>query len=463
MSLPPFAPLPALSASVDDLAPVIEAAADTLWEFAEIRYEEVRSAAYLKEMLEEHGFAVTHDTVAGIPTAFVAEIGQGEPIIGLLAEYDALPGLGNAPVPRKEPRADGRTHGHGCGHNLIGSGAVGAALAVARVIQAGMLPGTIRLYGTPAEEGGQGKVYMARTGVFDDLDACLHWHPGDHAGAFNEISAANTKLIVEFFGVTAHAGGQPWQGRNALHAVELFSHGVNLMREQMQPSGRVQYIVQQGGEATNIIPDYCRVQIAYRDATLDLVNQYVAWIEQIAQGAAMATQTRAQVSFEGALHELLPNGPLAQRMQEIVEQVGAPRFDAAEQSFGRQVQQAMELPVTGLAEEVAPLPAEPLKGYSTDVGDVSKIVPTMGLRMPSVPRGVSMHTWGATACHGTSIGRKAAIQAAKALALLTADLLTDADLRQAAQADFTRRMDGASYVSPLPAERTLPPWLVTEA
>jgi aminobenzoyl-glutamate utilization protein B len=448
-----------VQAAVDDLTPIIENAADTLWDFAEVRYEEVRSAAFLKELLEEHGFNITHDTVAGIPTAFVAEIGAGGPIIGILAEYDALPGLGNAPVPRREPRADGLTNGHGCGHNLIGAAAVGAALAVGRAVQAGRLPGTLRLYGTPAEEGGQGKLYMARAGVFDDLDTCLHWHPDEQAGVFHMRSAANTKLNIEFYGKTAHAGAQPWQGRSALHAVELFCHGVNLMREQMQPTGRVQYIVEQGGAATNIIPDYARVQIAYRDATLDLVNDYVAWIKEIAAGAALATRTSAEVSFEGALHDLLPNTPLAVRMQAVMEQVGAPSFDAAEEAFARQVQEEMGLPVTGLVADVAPLPNEPLMGFSTDVGDVSKLVPTMGLLMPSVPAGVSMHTWGATACHGMSIGRKAAVQAAKGLAVMAADLLTDADLRAAARADFEERMAGRPYVSPLPDEFVLPPML----
>ncbi|MEZ4558282.1 MAG: amidohydrolase [Caldilineaceae bacterium] len=452
-------PRPDLQAVVDDFAPLIETAADTLWDFAEVRYEEVRSAAYLKELLEEHNFAITHDTVAGIPTAFVAEIGAGEPVIGILAEYDALPGLGNAPVPRREPRADGLTNGHGCGHNLIGSAAVGAALAVGRAVQAGALPGTVRLYGTPAEEGGQGKVYMARAGVFDDLDVCLHWHPDDAAAVFHVRSAANTKLIVEFYGTTAHAGSQPWQGRSALHAVELFTHGVNLMREQMQPTGRVQYIVEQGGEATNIIPDYARVQIAYRDATLEQVNDYVAWIKEIAEGAALATRTRAQVTFEGAVHDLMPNGPLAERMQQVLDQVGTPVFDAEEEAFARQVQAEMGLTVTGLAGTVTPLLDEPRMGFSTDVGDVSKIVPTMGLRMPSVPEGVSMHTWGATACHGMSIGRKAAVQAAKGLAVMTAELLTDAELREAAQADFAARMGGRPYVSPIPPEFELPPML----
>ncbi len=341
--------------TVNDLSPIIEAAADTLWDFAEVRYEESRSSAYLKEMLEEHDFTITHDTVAGIPTAFVAEIGSGEPVIGILAEYDALPGLGNAAAPRKQPRADGLTSGHGCGHNLIGSGAVGAALAVGWSIQAGQLPGTLRLYGTPAEEGGQGKVYMARAGVFEDLDVCLHWHPNDQASVFNVRSAANIKLNVDFFGITAHAGGQPWQGRSALHAAELFCHGVNLMREQMRPSGRVQYIIEQGGEATNIIPEYARVQIAYRDENLDLVEEYAAWIRQIAEGAALATQTRGEVSFEGAVHDLMPNRPLAERLQVILEALGTPLFDEEEQVFARQVQAEMGLPVTGLDMAVPPL------------------------------------------------------------------------------------------------------------
>ncbi len=439
---------PSLAAAVDQVSPTIIAVADQLWNFAEIAYTEVRSSALLKQVLQAHGFTLTHATVGELDTAFVAEYGTGAPIIGILAEYDALPGLGNTTDPVPTPRPDGQTNGHGCGHNLIGAGALGAALALRAVLHAEQLPGTLRLYGTPAEEGGIGKVLMAQTGVFHDLDACLHWHPAHLTGTFTLKTTANAKLKIEFHGKTAHAGMSPWLGRSALHAAELFAHGVNLMREHLEPTARVHYIYTRAGEAANIVAEYAALQLAVRDATVAQVQQATTWIEQIAAGAALATQTRSTTTVQAQVHDLLSNTPLAERAYAHLQQLMPISYTDAELDFAHAIQQALHVPQQGMNTKVL-FPQEISIGGSTDVGDVSKITPTMGIAVQSLPLGVSLHTWAATACHGTSIGHKAAITAAHALALLGYDLFTDAGLRAAARADFEQRMQGSRYeISP---------------
>jgi aminobenzoyl-glutamate utilization protein B len=436
------------------VAPKIIEAADQLWRFSEIGLHEHQSSAYLKALLTQHGFTITAPTVGALPTAFIAEYGVGAPIIGILCEYDALPGLGNAAVPRPEPRADGLTTGQGCGHNLIGSGAVGAALAVRAWLEASQTPGTVRLYGCPAEENWYGKVLMAREGVFNDLDAALHWHPLDNTATANVRTTATSRLSVEFFGKTAHAGNSPWEGRSALHALELFAHGVNLMREHLHPTSRVQYIFKVTGVATNVVPDYASAEIAFRGDNPDHVAAGIAWLRDIVAGAAHATQTTSKVTFRTGTNDLLPNTPLAQRTQHILETLDTPDYSAAEQEFARTVQKALGLPEKGMLRAVLPLMPELSMGGATDVGDVSKITPTMGFVLPTIPAGVSLHTWAVTACAGMSIGHKAAIHAAKVLATLAAELFTDADLRAAAKADFTKRMGGKAFVSLLPADAT---------
>jgi aminobenzoyl-glutamate utilization protein B len=441
-------------ACAEAAAAEIMAAADQLWQFAEVGLTEHRSSAYLKDRLRQQGFAITTEGCAGMPTAFVAECGTGAPIIGILAEYDALPGLGNAAVARPEPRADGVEAGHGCGHNLIGSGALGAALALHSWLAQSGAPGTLRLFGCPAEENWSGKALMARAGVFDGLDAALHWHPLDRTITAQVHTTAVANLHIAFSGKTAHAGNNPWDGRSALHALELFAHGVNLMREHLRPTARVHYIFLDTGTAANVVPDRASLEIRFRDSTPELVADGVTWIGEIAEGAARATRTRAKVTFETGCNDILPNTPLAERTQAILESLGAPEYSDEEQAFARSVQASAGLPLTGMLGAVVPLRGELQMGGSSDVGDVSKIAPTMGFALPAVPEGVSLHTWAVTACGGMSIGHKAALQAAKVLAALAADLFTDAELRLAAQADFARRMGGRSYLSLLPEHAT---------
>ncbi|SRR6266851_3645742 len=453
--------------AVEQARPTMERLARELWQLAELSLQEVQSARLIMDMLREEGFTITSKGTARVPTAFIAEWGTDRPILGVLVEYDALPGLGNEAVPHQEPRKDHVTSGHGCGHNLLGSAAIGAAIALKNLASAHHIPGTLRVFGCAAEETEGAKVYMAREGLFNDLDAVLHWHPDSDAAVTNIRSAATNSVRIEFFGKAAHAGGVPWLGRSALHAAELCAHGINLMREHVEPTARIHYVFEKGGEAPNVVPDYARIRLYVRDIDRAHVEASTAWIRQIAEGAALATQTRVVALVYSGIYDLLPNRPLAERMQAHLERLGVPSFSEEEQAFARELQSNFGVEPQGMATTTTPLPAdEPAFGFSTDVGDVSWCTPTMGCGMPTVPLEVGLHTWAATACHGTSIGLKGAMHAAHVLAATGVDILTDADLRQAARADFERRTNGKPYISPLGPEMErpleIPDWVLQE-
>ncbi len=457
----------AIDQAVEQTRPTIERLASELWQLAELSLQEVKSARLIMNILQEAGFRIVSNGTAKVPTAFIAEWGTGTPVLGVLAEYDALPGLGNEPVSRQEARRDQVTSGHGCGHNLLGSAAIGAAIALKNLMTEQSIPGTLRLYGCAAEETEGAKIYMAREGLFDDLDVALHWHPGPKAAVSYIKSTAINSFKVEFFGKSSHAGGAPWLGRSAVHAAELFAHGVNLMREHVEPTARIHYIYEKGGEAPNVVPDYARMRLYVRDVDRAHVEASTAWIRQIAEGAALATQTRVKALVYAGLYDLLPNRPLAERMQVHLERIGVPAYSKEEITFAQEVQQNFGIEMQGMATEPSALSVtEVLMGASTDVGDVSWNTPTMGCNMPTVPLGIGMHTWAATACHGTSIGRKGAFYAARVLAATGIDVLTDPKLRQAARSDFEQRTAGKPYVSPLGPEMEhpleIPDWVLQE-
>ncbi len=429
----------------------------TLWEYAEIALEEERSAAYLADVLEKEGFSVQR-AVAGMPTAFVAEWGEGHPIVGVLAEYDALPNIGNDPVPRRQARADGHLHGHGCGHNLFGAGSVGAAIILKRVMEKHDLKGTVRLYGTPAEETLIGKVYMANAKLFDDLDAALDWHPSLNTGVLNHTGQAMNNFAVEFFGRSAHGAYDPWNGRSALDAAELMNHGVNLMREHIEPTARIHYVMTNAGEAPNVVPDYARAWYYVRDDNREKVGKNYGWILDIAAGAAQATRTKHEVTLITGVHEMLLNRPLQEAAQANLERVGAPDYTEDEQAFARELQGFLELEQTGISEEVDPLAdePEPVEGGSTDVAEVSRITPTVSLEVASTAQGLPWHSWSTAASHGTQGAAKAAQVAARVLALTGVDLLTDADLLARSRAFFDEKKDDAPYRSPIPVDQKPP-------
>jgi aminobenzoyl-glutamate utilization protein B len=439
-----------VAAALDAARPAIERISAEVWELAELSLEEHESAKVHVRELEEAGFEIATGT-AGVETAFLAERRFGDgPVVGFLAEYDALPGLGNEAVPRQQPRGDGNTSGHGCGHNLLGAALTGAAIAAANALEAGGGSGTVRVYGCAAEEAEGAKVYMARDGLFEDVDACLHWHPWSIAGVLNMRLAAVNTVRLAFHGRTAHAGMEPWSGRSALDALELAAHAINLMREHIEPTARTHYVYEEAGEAPNVVPDYARMLLLIRDIDRAHVVATTEWVKQIAEGAALATQTRAEVDVFFGMWDLLPNTPLAERMQQHLEAVGVPAWTDDEQAFARECQANMGLPEAGLATNVVPLQPEVAIGGSSDVADVSWNTPTMGVVMPTVPLGVSMHTWAVTACGGMSIGLKAALAATDVLTRTALDVFADAELRAAARADFERRTEGVEYVSPIP-------------
>lgn len=435
--------------AVDDVSPTIEEVSKKLWDISEISLQEVKSSKYLKNILEKNDFKLTSEGTSGVPTAFIAEYGSGTPVLGIMLEYDALPGLGNEAVPYEQPRKDGLTSGHGCGHNLIGAGALGAALALKNMMAENKFGGTLRVYGGAAEESEGAKVYMARDGLFNDVDAMLHWHPLNVAGVANIRTAAQSRMHIEFSGKSAHAGLAPWDGRSALDAVEIFLHSVNMMRGHIRPTARVQYIITNGGDAPNIIPDKASVLLTYRDENREYVENHVAWLKSMAEGAALATQTKAlAVDFYG-MYDLLPNTPMAERMQHHLEEVGLPQYTEQEIDFATKLQEAAGFKASGMADSIMPMPNEPTLGGCTDVGDVSWNTPTMGLIMPASPKEIGVHTWMATASHGSSLGIKAAVAAAKVLTLIGVDLLVDNEFLQQVKKDFAKRTEGFAYKSPI--------------
>jgi len=422
----------------------------SLWRFAETSLREVRSAEAMIAFLEEEGFTVERG-VADMPTAFVATWGTGSPVVGILAEFDALPGLSNVVATHKEPLAPGAP-GHGCGHNLFGTASAGAAVAAKAVMETHGISGTVKLFGTPAEETVIGKVYMARDGVFDGLDAALDWHPSDHTGVDFSRTRAMNNFKVEFFGATAHGASDPWNGRSALDAVELMNHAVNMLREHVRPSTRIHYVIEDGGGAPNVVPDYARVWYYVRDLDRDGVESTYQWVLQAAEGAAMATQTTHEVNFITGVHAYLLNRPLSELLDRNLRAVGPPRWTDEEQAFARAIQQATDKPEEGMFEGIEDLPDEeiPAQGGSTDVAEVSRLAPTAKLRVASTPVDAPWHAWPVVATSGMSIGHKAMLTAARVLGAAAVEIMVSPDVVQAARQAFAEKMAGQPYETPLP-------------
>jgi aminobenzoyl-glutamate utilization protein B len=421
--------------------------ADKVWNTPELGFHELKSSSYEGTVLADHGFAMSDRGIGGIDTSWIATWGSGSPVIGILVEFDALPELGQEPVPTRTPRKDGNTNGHGCGHNLIGSGGVGAAISLKDYMEAEGVEGTLKVFGCPAEELLIGKNYMAKAGAFEGLDACLHHHPGPRNIAFNFQMQASADLAIEWRGKSAHAAVAPWAGRSALHAMEVFVTAANAMREQMLPTCRLHYYMVEGPKAVNTVPAYVKLIVRFRAADTDTVADYVAWIKDIAKGAALATQTQEEVTVISTLYDLLPNDALSDRLTEHMRRYFPVEWSDDEQAFAKSIQKEMEVPEEGMATDVWPNPAGALMGGSTEVGDVSWSVPTGGVVFAAAPLGVALHTWGVTACVGMSIGHKAVVQSAKTLAATGLDLMTQPELIKAAREEFDKRTGGKPYKS----------------
>lgn len=459
-----------MASSPQDLQPLLDSVDEVMiglcmdvWRESEVSLEEVESARFHISALRDAGFQITHDGAGGIPTAFVAEWSQGTdgPVVAYLPEYDALPGLGNEAEPRVQPRADGLTSGHGCGHNLLGAAATAAAIATKLWAEQSGSACTLRVYGCAAEETEGAKVYMVRAGLFDDVDACVCWHPAPFPAAGLLRTAAINDIKVEFFGKSAHAGLAPWEGRSALHAVELFAHGLNLMREHIEATSRIHYVYESAGQAPNVVPDYSRMWLRMRDANRPKLDALTEWASSIAQGAALATQTTSSFDVYFGCWDLLPNAPLAHRVHHHLTAFGAPQWTDAEHEFGRQAQQAFGVPPAGLATQVAPFIPDMTAGGSTDVGDVSWVTPTVAFAAPTMPLGIGLHTWPATACHGMSIGHRGARLATAVMTATAIDVVTDAAFRAELRADFDTRRGDQRHSSAIPPERTVPLGLPT--
>jgi aminobenzoyl-glutamate utilization protein B len=446
---------------LDGLRPELVAANQEIWNFAELGLEEYRSAARLIRMLKKEGFKV-REGLSGMPTAFVAEYGSGKPVIGILAEYDALPELSQDITGQRKP-IFGRSTGHGCGHCALGTAAVGSALAVKQAIDKHRLPGTVRLYGTPAEETVIGKVYMTLDGQFADLDACLHWHPGTR----NRLWYASSKAVISakftFHGLAAHASGSPEKGRSALDGVELMNVGANYMREHVKETNRIHYVITKGGGQPNVVPATAQVWYYVRANAHEDAEYQFDWLRDIADGAAKMTRTKVSVQIDTDCHEIIPNYPLSKVIHRNFKRIGPPRFDKADLELARQLQSPLRAdfglketkPLNDTIEDLSEKPAPPDAG-STDVGDVSWHVPTSGLGTVCFAAGSPGHSWQNVAAVGSPIGHKGLVVAAKVLALSAIDLLQNPKELEEAKKDFQERMKGRKYTTRIPKGQKAP-------
>lgn len=406
-----------------------------LWEWAEVGYQEENSSGLLQSKLSAAGFAIEKG-VADIPTAFIAEYGSGGPVIAILAEYDALPGINQDDAATRAP-VDGKGAGHACGHNLFGAGSMTAAIAIKEWLEETGTPGRIRLYGTPAEEGGSGKVYMVREGLFDDVDIALHWHGDDQNSAAAQTTLANRSAKFRFHGVSAHAAGAPERGRSALDGVESFNYMVNMMHEHIPQDARIHYVITSGGVAPNVVPDFAEVFYYARHPSAEGVKEIWARMEDAARGAAMGTGTRVEWEVIHGNNPLLVNETLARMMDTKLRQVGGVDYNEEEAAFAEEIYTSFAKPELPLGSEKEVQPFEVSLGYgSTDVGDVSFAVPTVGLRAATWVPGTAAHSWQAVAASGMSIGYKGAQVAAKTLTLAAIELYENPELRTAARAEF---------------------------
>jgi len=409
--------------------------AHQIWEWAEIGYQETKSSGLLQETLKRAGFTV-ETGVAGIPTAFVASYGSGKPIIGILAEYDALPGLSQQAVTQRKPVvAD--DPGHACGHHLFGTASTAAAIEVKNWLAKSGQSGTIRLYGTPAEEGGSGKVYMVRAGLFNDVDAVLHWHPSSVNAAAPHVTLANKTAKFRFYGIASHAAGAPERGRSALDAVEAMNIMSNMMREHVPEKTRIHYIITRGGTAPNIVPEFAEVYYYIRHPEMEKVKSIFDRLVNIAEGAAQGTETRMDYEIISGVYNLLANNTLAQVMHKNLTLVGGVTYNEQETSFGKEIiasydgKQSVED-----AGKVLPYIISDKAFGSTDVGDISWTVPTAGMGAATWVPGTGAHSWQAVAAGGMSIGTKGMMVAAKTIALTAIELYNSPNVLEAANQEL---------------------------
>jgi aminobenzoyl-glutamate utilization protein B len=436
--------------TINSLSPQLTELSDQIWAFAETALSEHRSAALLADWAEANGFRVERG-VGGLPTAFTAEYGSGEPLIGIMGEYDALPGISQKASVVQEALVSGAA-GHGCGHNLFGVASLAAATSIKQLIEDGKLTGTIRFFGTPAEESVGGKLYMLREGVFDGVDIMLAWHPSDKNLVDTVSTQALVDLVVEFRGRAAHSAYDPWNGRSAADGAELFTAAVNMMREHVPPTARMHYVITDAGNVPNVVSDYARVWIWLRDKDNDGVKEMLARVRKIARGAALSADVSSTLTVQSGDWNMLVNMTGARLAHANMSWLDPLVFDDQEQAFAQAIQRANGVSETGLNVLLEPLDENPglPEGGSTDVADVSWMVPTINIQVTTAPSAAPWHGWSVVATGGMSIGHKGMIWAANALAATMVDLYKEPAVRAAIREEFDRSTEGVTYKTYIP-------------
>ncbi|MAU69641.1 MAG: amidohydrolase [Gammaproteobacteria bacterium] len=427
-----------------------------IWNYAELGYQEKQSSNLLAQSLKDEGFVIKKG-VADIPSAFIAEFNNGGPVIGILGEFDALPGLAQSTSPFKEVIDNETGAGHACGHHLFGAASAWAAVAVKEWLVKNNVPGTIRFYGTPAEEGGSGKVYMVREGLFNDVDIVLHWHPDDTNSANSRTSNANKSAKFTFRGISAHAAGSPEQGRSALDGVEAMNHMVNMMREHIPQESRIHYVITKGGLAPNVVPDLAEVYYYVRHPKMTVVEDLFLRVLKTANGAALGTDTKMSYEVMHGNFSLLPNDTLQKIVHKNLEQLGGVIYNNEENEYASNIYSTFIEPNNKIGTQESVRPFKSSHGYgSTDVGDVSWNVPTAGFRTATWVPGTAAHSWQAVASGGTSIGLKGAELAAKTLAKTATEIFLDTSIIDISKNELKYRVGNNFEYKPLLGDRKPP-------
>lgn len=423
---------------------------DSIWALAETAFEEDDSSRILADYAEANGFTVERG-VAGMPTAFIATYGSGKPVISVLGEYDALPGISQKAQPTKSPLNEGAA-GHGCGHNLFGTASLGAAIAVKELIAAGKLKGTVKFFGTPSEEKFFGKIWMVKAGLWDDVDVNLSWHPSANTEADVQSTLALVDFKVEFFGQAAHASADPWNGRSASDALELYTAGINYYREHIKPTVRMHYHIQDGGQVVNVVPDYSRLWVRVRDTKRSGMMPVYERVMAMAEGAAILANVDYKISLISGIYEVLVNRAGGEIMQKNLELLGPIAYTEDEMVFGRKIQEETGKAQVGMDSSISPLEEtkENPGGGSTDVGDVSWNVPNINLGVTVAPKDTPWHSWAVVACGGMSIGHKGMLQAAKALGMTMTDLFENPKMVEKVKSEYVERKGNEKYEAIVP-------------
>ncbi len=439
----------AIDKSVEKHRKALIKISDAIWHNAELALEEHKSSKILADYAEKNGFSVERG-VAGMPTAFIATYGSGRPRIGILGEFDANAGISQKLQPTKEARVEGAP-GHGCGHNIYGTGSLGAAIAIKELMAKGKLKGTIVFYGTPAEETIFGKVWFARAGLFNDLDVCMDWHPGADMEASTQSSKALIDFRVKFTGKTAHASADPFNGFSAVDGMELFTTGINYYREHIKPTARIHYQIEKAGDVVNVVPDKAQIWVRVRENDRESLNVVYERVKKMAAAGALMAEVEHEINLISGIYEILPNRRGAKAIQSNFEMLGPITYTKSEEKYAKAIQRETGKPEVGMDGIIHPIKETmPAQGGSTDVGDVSQIVPVVRLSTPVAPKDAPWHSWAVVACTGMSIGHKGLIHASKALGMTMVDLFENPQLVKEVKAEFKERKGSTKYEPMIP-------------